>query len=498
MLAAILKNTPPWVWGLLAALIALGVSQSIARTASLRRVLVLPAVMTGFSVFGTASAFGWASAVWLAWAAGGALVFGVLLPARLPEHTCFDTREGTFFLPASAWPLLLILGIFLTKYGVGVVLAMQPHLAQDGAFSPTIGFLYGAFSGIFLARAARLWRLAKAPEMAHRLVKLPTPPTPLLQRVGLVVAGLALLPVLLIAGLVAFGGAEAPPVLAAMGQVMAGRAYEGLPELAYFTARDGSPLAYRAYPGSASGRRVAVLVHGSSGDSHAMHGVARALQAQGITAYALDMRGHGASGRRGDVDYVGQLDDDIADLMVVLRARHAGAQISLVGHSSGGGFALRTAGGRNRDLFDRYVLLAPLLHQDAPTTRPNAGGWVRVAVPRLIGLSLLDRLGVHWFESLPVLVFALPPEAAATHTASYSYRLQSSFRPHADYLGDVRGITRPVRVLVGDQDELFVAAQYAPVLEPVQPLLKVDVLPEVGHLGVVTQPAALAAVVAAL
>jgi len=144
------------------------------------------------------------------------------------------------------------------------------------------------------------------------------------------------------------------------------------------------------------------------------------------------------------------------------------------------------------------VLLAPFLHSDAPTTRPNAGGWVRVALPRIIGLSILDGMGLHWFEHLPVLVFALPAEAAATHTPSYSYRLQLSYRPHTDYLGDVRGITRPVRVLVGANDQLFVAEQYAPLLEPLQPQLKVKVLPGVDHIGMVVDPVALAALVAEL
>jgi alpha-beta hydrolase superfamily lysophospholipase len=225
-----------------------------------------------------------------------------------------------------------------------------------------------------------------------------------------------------------------------------------------------------------------------------MHAVARALQAQGIAAYALDMRGHGASGAHGDVAYVGQLDDDLADFMAPLRAQFPAARISLIGHSSGGGFALRTAGGANHDLFDNYVLLAPFLHSDAPTTRPNAGGWVNVAVPRIVGLSLLDKLGVHWFEHLPVLMFALPPEAAANHTVSYSYRLQLSYRPHADYLADVRGITRPVWLLVGAADELFKAEQYGPLLEPLQPMLKVQVLLGVNHLGAVVDPRALNAV----
>lgn len=276
------------------------------------------------------------------------------------------------------------------------------------------------------------------------------------------------------------------------------RKYAGTANCGPSDARDGTRLAYRVYQDNPSAKRIAVLVHGSSADSHTMHGVASALAAQGITAYALDMRGHGASGRRGDVDYVGQLDDDLLDFMAMLRSGHAHAQVSLIGHSSGGGFALRIAGGCHRDLFDRHMLLAPMLHQDAPTARPDAAGWVNTAKPRMIGIALLNGLGVSWFDYLPVLFFALPPTAAATHATSYSYRLQLSFRPHMDYLADVRGISQPTRVLIGANDEIFFADQYAPLLEPLQSRLQVQVLPGINHVGIVINPAALSAVVAAL
>ena len=61
--------------------------------------------------------------------------------------------------------MLLILGVFLTKYVVGVELAMQPALARDGPYTLAVGTLYGVFSGLFVGRAARLWRLA---DRAHR------------------------------------------------------------------------------------------------------------------------------------------------------------------------------------------------------------------------------------------------------------------------------------------------------------------------------------------
>ena len=47
MITQIVTHTPTWVWGLLLALLWLGLKQSVSRTASLRRVTVMPLVMTG-------------------------------------------------------------------------------------------------------------------------------------------------------------------------------------------------------------------------------------------------------------------------------------------------------------------------------------------------------------------------------------------------------------------------------------------------------------------
>ena len=49
--AAILNQTPHWVWGLLAGLIALGASQLVRRQMSLPRTLMLP-LATSTSCFG--------------------------------------------------------------------------------------------------------------------------------------------------------------------------------------------------------------------------------------------------------------------------------------------------------------------------------------------------------------------------------------------------------------------------------------------------------------
>jgi hypothetical protein len=168
MLHEILANTPRWVWGLLLALLWLGLSQTINRTASLRRITLLPLTMTGLSLYGAVTTFGLYPQVLLVWLLAGALVIALVLQLALPAATRYDAATGRFNLPGSWVPLLLILGIFLTKYLVGAVSAMQPALAHDTSFSLFFGALYGAFAGVFLARAARLWRLTLLQERSGR------------------------------------------------------------------------------------------------------------------------------------------------------------------------------------------------------------------------------------------------------------------------------------------------------------------------------------------
>jgi hypothetical protein len=165
-LGAVLSKTPLWVGGLFAALLALGLSQVRDRQVSRLRMAIMPLAMTGLSLWGTVSAFGksplfgYVMLVWLA----GALLVGSLIARTSPRAgTAYDAARRSFTVPGSWLPLVLILGIFLTKYVVGVDLVMQPELARDGQYTLITGALYGLFSGTFAGRTARLWRLARRP-----------------------------------------------------------------------------------------------------------------------------------------------------------------------------------------------------------------------------------------------------------------------------------------------------------------------------------------------
>ena len=166
MIMPILRNTPTWVWGLLATLLALGMSHVRTRNVSATRMALIPVAMTGLSLWGTISAFGSSPQfgyVLLVWAASMALMAGLIGTQAAPRGARYIAATRSFNVPGSWLPLALILGIFMTKYIVGVELAMKPTLAQDGQYTLIVGALYGLFSGSFTGRAARLWRLALKP-----------------------------------------------------------------------------------------------------------------------------------------------------------------------------------------------------------------------------------------------------------------------------------------------------------------------------------------------
>jgi alpha-beta hydrolase superfamily lysophospholipase len=278
-----------------------------------------------------------------------------------------------------------------------------------------------------------------------------------------------------------------PPELVSVSKTAGAVDRSDMPAIDRFHARDGTELAYRHYParGPASGQ-IAVVVHGSSGSSVAAHALAKGLAARGIDTWAPDIRGHGASGSRGDIVYLGQLEDDLADFVGEIRKASPTAPLTLIGHSSGGGFALRVAGSSIQNLFARTVLLSPYLGYDAPSSRENAGGWASPDIPRFLGLSVLRRLGIVCCESLPTIAFAVPSNSGAILASTYSYRLMRNFGTTQDYRADLAAATRPVVLFAGAADELMFPDKYQ---DAVGPSVSVRLIEGVNHMGIVSDAA---------
>jgi pimeloyl-ACP methyl ester carboxylesterase len=276
-----------------------------------------------------------------------------------------------------------------------------------------------------------------------------------------------------------------PPRLASVSDTARAVDRSTMPDVLRFAARDGTDLAYRHYParGAVVGR-VAVLLHGSSGSSTSIHALADALAARGVDTYAPDVRGHGASGTRGDIAYVGQLEDDLADFVTEIRKNNPAAPLTLIGHSAGGGFALRVAGSPIQNLFARTVLLAPYLGYTAPTNQPS-GGWASADIPRILALMVLRDIGIDCCEALATLAFAVPPNSAQNLVPAYTDRLRLNFGAHWDFRTDLAAATRPLTIYSGTEDELMLADKYAEAVRDF-PRVGVRLVEGVNHMGIVS------------
>jgi non-heme chloroperoxidase len=212
-----------------------------------------------------------------------------------------------------------------------------------------------------------------------------------------------------------------------------------LPSLRRFAARDGEELAYRYYESDTD--RILIFVHGSSYHGAGYHTLASFISKSGTARVVLpNLRGHFQSGRRrGDVDYIGQLEDDMVDLITFLRGEQLSGPITLGGHSSGGGFVIRFAGG-GHDIVSSYLMLAPIMPTSPTVKGGNAGGWANLQ-RRLFGLLALNVVGIHGFDALPIVEFNKPAKYRdGTETLAYSYRLNMSYHPRYRYQNDLTAL----------------------------------------------------------
>jgi alpha-beta hydrolase superfamily lysophospholipase len=289
---------------------------------------------------------------------------------------------------------------------------------------------------------------------------------------------------------------QRPPEMHSVSDSSKGIDWSTLPPLERFQARDGTWIGYRHYnPNGPATGRGAIFIHGSSGSSGTVnHALTHAIAARGVETWALDMRGHGGSGTRGDIGYVGQLEDDLVDFVAEVRKTAPDLPLTLVGHSAGAGFSLRVAATPiMQDMFVRTVLLAPYLGYDAPTNRPDSGGWAKADIPRFLGLAALRKLGIDCCAQLPVLAFAVRPNFEKILVSTYSDRLMRNFATRG-YRVDFPATTRPITIFGGAEDEMMISDKYAETVQAIKPSVDVKVIDGINHMGIVTNPKAISVI----
>ena len=263
-----------------------------------------------------------------------------------------------------------------------------------------------------------------------------------------------------------------------------------LPPLLRYPARDGEQLAWRFYDSTAA--RILIFIHGSSYHGRSYHALASAVSAAGAAKVVLpNLRGHFQSGRhRGDVEYIGQLEDDIADLIAELRRKGHHGPVILGGHSSGGGFVIRFAGGPHAPLVSRFLLSSPVIPTSTTLRDGSVGGWAQPHMRRLIALIILNQFGIRGFNALPVIDFNKPVRFwDGTETLSYSYRLNASYHPRNRYVSDLRRLADKAKVFIGEHDEAVNAQRLRELFVRESPASQFQIVPDTNHFGIFTSPA---------
>jgi alpha-beta hydrolase superfamily lysophospholipase len=226
----------------------------------------------------------------------------------------------------------------------------------------------------------------------------------------------------------------------------------------FFNVRDDKRIF--AYRFAKQSDNTIILIHGVGSNAYMYNKTAGLLQeATQAEVYAIDLRGHGQSeGNSGDVDYINQYVDDLADIIKEIRKEKPNGKIIIAGHSMGGGIALRYAMEKQYEQPDGFLLFAPLIGHNSPAflqTQANENiteePFMKIHIERIIGLTMLNEIDNHESDSLPVLFFNLPE---AVPLRKYSYRANKSMTPD-DYVAGLNAINKPLLVLMGSEDEAF-------------------------------------------
>lgn len=166
MLISIVQHTPPWVWGLLSALLCLGLWQRRTRSLAPAALLGLPLGLLALGLWSMLPGFMAQPLTALLWLAAGLLMLAWARRWPAPHGTRWLADEGRLLLPGSWLPLVLIVAIFGLRYASGVSQALHPQWSSLMAFQAPLALGFGGLAGVFLGRALGLLALAR-PATAH-------------------------------------------------------------------------------------------------------------------------------------------------------------------------------------------------------------------------------------------------------------------------------------------------------------------------------------------
>jgi len=159
-IAAVIANTPIWVWVLLAFLLSRGVVALRERQIQPGRALVVPIVFLVWGLAGLVQShgLGFDLALFVVGLAAGLLGGRALAVLTTPPRLSLET--GTMSLPGSSIPLVLIIVSFAVKYVAAVALAVNAGSPAHALIASASALVGGVFAGLFWGRTLTQFRRA--------------------------------------------------------------------------------------------------------------------------------------------------------------------------------------------------------------------------------------------------------------------------------------------------------------------------------------------------
>lgn len=171
-------------------------------------------------------------------------------------------------------------------------------------------------------------------------------------------------------------------------------------------AADGYRLPTRAWVPAGTGKPTAVILalHGYNDYSNAFDRAARRLAQAGIATYAYDQRGFGSTRDPGVWAGADTLVSDARTAVALIRARHPGVPLYLMGESMGGAVVLAAMGRPGAPAVDGAILVAPAVWgRDAMGFFPRVALWVSYTLLPGMTVTAPKELNIRPSDNIAML-----------------------------------------------------------------------------------------------
>lgn len=157
----ILMYTPRWVFGLLAGLVILGLTQVRTRKIPIQAAFIMPVAMLMMSLIGTFMDLGFTWITISFWLLGAVSVTLFFVKFSNKTSASYDQATRKLTLQGSWIPLFVIMAIFCVRYALGMSLGMKLTIVQAFYFAPVLSFTLGSLSGYFIAQGVRYLQVVR-------------------------------------------------------------------------------------------------------------------------------------------------------------------------------------------------------------------------------------------------------------------------------------------------------------------------------------------------